>query len=74
MKAQSDWFISWFDTPYYHILYKDRDDTDARIFMQNITQFLKLPSNTHILDLACGKGRHSLFLNSCPQELEQLYL
>jgi SAM-dependent methyltransferase len=64
MKAQSDWFISWFDTPYYHILYKDRDDTDARIFMQNITQFLKLPSNTHILDLACGKGRHSLFLNS----------
>jgi SAM-dependent methyltransferase len=64
MKTQSDWFTSWFDTPYYHILYKDRDDTDARIFMQNITQFLKLPSNTHILDLACGKGRHSLFLNS----------
>ena len=64
MKAHSDWFTSWFDTPYYHILYKDRDDTDARIFMQNITRFLKLPSNTHILDLACGKGRHSLFLNS----------
>lgn len=64
MKTQSDWFTSWFDTPYYHILYKDRDDTDARIFMQNITQFLKLPSTTHILDLACGKGRHSLFLNS----------
>ena len=64
MNTTSDWFISWFDTTYYHILYKDRDDTDARIFMQNITSFLKLPNKTHILDLACGKGRHSVFLNS----------
>ena len=64
MAIKKDWFVSWFDTTYYHILYKDRDDTDARIFMQNITSFLKLPSKTHILDLACGKGRHSVFLNS----------
>lgn len=64
MKTTSDWFTSWFDTPYYHILYKDRDDTDARIFMQNITSFLQLKPETHILDLACGKGRHSVFLNS----------
>ena len=64
MKTQSNWFTSWFDTPYYHILYKDRDDTDARFFMQHITEFLKLPSETHILDLACGKGRHSVFLNA----------
>ena len=64
MSTKADWFVSWFDTSYYHILYKDRDDTDARIFMQNITAFLELPSQTHILDLACGKGRHSVFLNS----------
>ncbi len=64
MNTKADWFSSWFDTPYYHILYKDRDDTDARIFMQNITTYLKLQNNTHILDLACGKGRHSVFLNS----------
>lgn len=64
MKTKTDWFTSWFDTSFYHILYKDRDDTDARIFMQNITSFLELKPNTHILDLACGKGRHSVFLNS----------
>ena len=64
MKTQADWFTSWFDTPYYHILYKHRDDSDAQLFMQNITQFLKLPLSTHILDLACGKGRHSVYLNS----------
>jgi SAM-dependent methyltransferase len=59
-----DWFTDWFNTPYYHILYKDRNDEDAQLFMRNITEFLKLPKSTHILDLPCGKGRHSVFLNS----------
>lgn len=61
---QTDWFTSWFNTPYYHILYKDRNDEDAQLFMQNITQFLELSTETHILDLPCGKGRHSVYLNS----------
>ena len=62
--GKTDWFTSWFNTPYYHILYKDRNDEDAQLFMQNITQFLQLPKETHILDLPCGKGRHSVYLNS----------
>jgi cyclopropane fatty-acyl-phospholipid synthase-like methyltransferase len=61
---KTDWFTSWFNTPYYHILYKDRNDADAQMFMQNITQFLQLPKEAHILDLPCGKGRHSVYLNS----------
>ena len=60
----TDWFTSWFNTPYYHILYKDRNDADAQLSMQNITQFLQLSKETHILDLPCGKGRHSVYLNS----------
>lgn len=60
----NDWFTSWFNTPYYHILYKDRNDDDAQLFMKNLTNFLQLDKNTHILDLPCGKGRHSVFLNS----------
>ena len=59
-----DWFTDWFNTSYYHILYKDRSDEEARLFMKNITAFLPLPKTTHILDLPCGKGRHSVFLNS----------
>lgn len=61
---EKDWFTSWFDTPYYHILYKDRNDAEAQLFMRNITQFLQLPNSNHIVDLPCGKGRHSIFLNS----------
>tara|TARA_B110000503_G_scaffold141935_1_gene237085 strand:+ start:245 stop:970 length:726 start_codon:yes stop_codon:yes gene_type:complete len=59
-----DWFTDWFNTSYYHILYKDRNDEEAQLFMKNITAFLSLPKTTHILDLPCGKGRHSVFLNS----------
>ena len=59
-----DWFTDWFNTPYYHILYKDRNDDEAQLFMKHITAFLNLPKETHILDLPCGRGRHSVFLNS----------
>ncbi len=62
--SRTDWFTSWFNTSYYHILYKDRNDEDAQLFMTNITEFLELSKDTHILDLPCGKGRHSVFLNS----------
>lgn len=64
MNTSKDWFASWFDTSYYHILYKHRDQKEARLFMANLVAFLGLKQNDKILDLACGKGRHSLFLNS----------
>ncbi|WP_343697503.1 class I SAM-dependent methyltransferase [Flavobacterium sp.] len=57
------WFTSWFDTPYYHILYKDRNYREAQIFMDNLTHYLNLPEKAKVLDLACGKGRHSIYLN-----------
>ena len=61
--ATSNWFASWFDTPYYHILYKDRNETEAQAFMDTIVHYLNLPENAKILDLACGKGRHAIYLN-----------
>ncbi len=64
-----NWFASWFDTPYYHILYKERNDDEAHVFMDNITQYLNLPENAKVLDLACGKGRHSIYLNQLGYEV-----
>jgi SAM-dependent methyltransferase len=63
-KDTTQWFASWFDTPYYHILYKDRDHEEAHVFMDNLTNYLNLPEAGKILDLACGKGRHSVYLNT----------
>ena len=63
-KEDTSWFASWFDSPYYHILYKDRDDSEAADFMDRLTQKLHLHPKSKILDLACGKGRHSRYLAS----------
>lgn len=63
-KSENSWFAEWFDTTYYHQLYKHRDDAEAELFMRNITDLLHLAEDNHILDLACGKGRHAQFLST----------
>ncbi len=62
-KTGKNWFSSWFNTPYYHILYRDRGYEEAGFFMKTLTNFLDLRPSAKVLDLACGKGRHSIFLN-----------
>lgn len=62
-ETKKTWFSNWFDTPFYHILYKDRDYAEAQLFIDNITDYLNLPENAKVLDLACGRGRHSIYLN-----------
>ena len=52
------WFINWFDSPYYHILYKNRDEKEAEFFIENLVQYLNLKKRSKLLDIACGKGRH----------------
>jgi len=61
-KEDFNWFTSWFDSPYYHVLYKDRDYEEAGTFIKKLTSFLDLKNNATVLDLACGKGRHSKHL------------
>ncbi|WGD34319.1 class I SAM-dependent methyltransferase [Olleya sp. YS] len=63
-KQTKQWYASWFDTPFYHILYKDRDHAEAERFMFSLTEYLNIPEQGKILDLACGKGRHAIYLNS----------
>ena len=68
-KDNNNWYASWFDTPFYHILYKERDETEAAKFMNTLMQFLNLPMGSEILDLACGKGRHAQYLNTLGYEV-----
>ena len=61
--TKTPWFENWFDSPYYHILYKDRDYKEAEVLISNLINFLKPNTNAKLLDLACGAGRHSVFIN-----------
>ena len=56
------WFETWFDTPYYHLLYNNRNDDEARAFVSNLIHHLTIPPGGRVLDVACGKGRHSRYL------------
>jgi|SRR6185295_18500099 len=58
-----NWFKAWFNSPYYHILYKDRNKEEAELFIDNLVRFLHPEKNAIFLDLACGKGRHAVYLN-----------
>jgi len=58
-----EWFAEWFDSPYYHVLYKDRNHEEAANFISKLMAYLSPETQVQILDLACGKGRHSVYLN-----------
>ena len=60
---KKEWFASWFDSRYYHILYKNRNDLEAARFIDNLLTYLRPTESSYILDLACGAGRHSIYLN-----------
>lgn len=62
MTPEKDWYRTWFNSPYYHILYKNRNYEEAHHFIDNLFNYLKPKPNAAILDLACGKGRHSQYL------------
>ncbi len=61
--VEKDWFVDWFNTSYYHILYQNRNESEAKEFIIKLMNHLRLNSDSKILDLACGKGRHSKTLN-----------
>ena len=60
---ENDWFENWFDSPYYHLLYKNRDDNEANLFINKLINKLNPSTKSKMLDLACGKGRHSKVLS-----------
>jgi len=58
----SPWFKDWFNSPYYHLLYFNRDEKEAANFIDKLINYLNPPKGSLMLDVACGKGRHSIHL------------
>lgn len=59
-----EWFVDWFNSPYYHLLYRHRNHEEATEFMQRLYHLLKLREGMKVWDLACGRGRHALSLHA----------
>ncbi|MBY0482020.1 MAG: methyltransferase domain-containing protein [Chitinophagaceae bacterium] len=56
---QKSWFKDWFNSHYYHLLYKHRDEIEALDFIHKLIAHLEPRQGSTMLDVACGKGRHS---------------
>lgn len=58
--TDGEWFETWFNSPYYPILYCNRNEDEAKFFIQNMVGHLHLAQQSKVLDLACGSGRHAM--------------
>lgn len=56
------WYKEWFDSPYYHKLYFERNDKEAADFIDHLLSLLNPAPTSTMLDVACGRGRHARFL------------
>jgi 2-polyprenyl-3-methyl-5-hydroxy-6-metoxy-1,4-benzoquinol methylase len=62
--AEQEWYKGWFNSSFYHKLYFDRDENEASAFIKTLITRLQPAANSRMLDVACGKGRHSKTLAS----------
>ena len=56
------WFEEWFDSPLYEKLYSNRDEKDAASLADLIEEVIPVSAYRNVLDLGCGRGRHSITL------------
>ncbi len=59
---ETSWYKDWFSSPFYHKLYFERDEREAEAFIQKLIGYLQPLPGSRMLDVACGKGRHSRIL------------
>jgi SAM-dependent methyltransferase len=62
--TEKEWFEGWFDSPFYHKLYFTRDEKEAENFIHKLVDYLQITPGSRVLDIACGRGRHSRILAS----------
>lgn len=54
-----EWFKEWFDTTLYEKMYAHRDEKDAKMLATLIQHHFPKENYPDVIDLACGRGRHS---------------
>ncbi|MEX2456681.1 MAG: methyltransferase domain-containing protein [Balneolaceae bacterium] len=57
-----NWFEEWFDSPLYEKLYINRNESEAEDLARLIEKIIPRETYPKVLDLGCGRGRHSLTL------------
>ncbi len=56
------WYEDWFDSDAYELVYDQRDLSEARRLADLIERTVRPGPGGRVLDVACGRGRHSRIL------------
>ncbi len=54
--------MDWFGSEYYLKLYRNRNYTEAKSFIDTLLDYLKIEKSSNVVDVCCGRGRHSIHL------------
>jgi len=57
--STDQWFETWFNSPYYPILYFHRNEEEAGRCIDRLMEYLKPPASALVLDMASGDGRYA---------------
>ena len=57
------WYATWFNTEFYHDLYRHRDEHETRLFIVELCNKLGVQDGERAMDMACGRGRHAKVLS-----------
>ena len=60
--SEQAWYKDWFNSPFYHKLYFERDENEAAAFILKLIDHLRPLPGSYMLDVACGRGRHGRIL------------
>lgn len=56
------WYEDWFWSDAYAVVYDHRDEEEAKRLVNLIEREIDPAPNAHIVDVACGRGRHARIL------------
>jgi SAM-dependent methyltransferase len=54
--------MEWFGSQYYQKLYRHRNHNEAQQFIDSLIGYLTPAPSAFVVDVCCGRGRHSLYL------------
>jgi len=54
------WYKDWFNSENYLKIYSHRNESEAQRLVELIVNNLSIKSDSKILDMACGSGRHAI--------------
>lgn len=62
-EKENEWYVNWFNSSYYHLLYSHRDEEEAKLFINSLQSYFSFGHGERALDIPCGKGRHAISLS-----------